>query len=197
MKKRLFSLALALALCMGLAVSASAAEGGSQNLSDSYEVFDQTVPGDWSMAAMIPRNYGLKDKAGNIVIPAKYTEMFLFQNLIFVGMGNHSMVGPANVKWGVIDIAQTVIVPLEYDSIRPLGPVTYDRNTHVYDPDGFIGCYSIRKNDLVGVASENFSVMIKPAYRYIEYDKLGYFKFSNTDKPYDYRLLGKQAASMG
>lgn len=187
MKKRLFSLALALALCMGLAVPVLAAEGGSQNLSDSYEVFDQTAPGDWSMAAMIPRNYGLKDKAGNIVIPAKYTEMFLFKNLIFVGMGDHSMVGPANVKWGVIDIKQNAIVPLEYDSIGPLG-ATYNRDTHVYDPNGFIGRYSIRKNGLVGVASEDFSVLIKPAYRYIEYDKLGYFKFSNTDKPYDDNL---------
>lgn len=204
MKKRLFSLALALAICLGLSVPASAVVSGVQNLSDSYEVFYQNVPGDWSMAAMIPRNYGLKDKAGNVVIPAKYTEMSLFKNLIFVGLGNNTgMTGPTNVKWGVINIAQTVILPLEYEKIRPMGRgVTYDYNTHVYDSDGFIGYYEIQKNGLVGVASENFSVIVKPSYRYIQYEEPGYFKFSNTDKPYDdnltalYDTTGRQILPM-
>lgn len=201
MKNRLLSLALALALCLGLVPSVSAAAGGSQNLSDSYEVFKQEFSGDSSMVGLLQYDYGLKDKAGNIVIPAKYTDMFLFKNMIFVGLGEHSAVGPVNVKWGAIDIKQNVIVPLEYDSIGPLG-VTYNRDTHVYDSNGFIGRYSIRKNGLVGVAAEDFSVLIKPAYRYFQFEKPGYFRFTNTDKPYDdnlttlYDIAGRQMLPM-
>lgn len=129
------------------------------------------------MAAMIPRNYGLKDKAGNIIIPAKYTEMSLLKNLILVGLGNNTgMTGPTNVKWGIIDIAQNIIVPLEYEKIRPMGKgVTYDYNTHVYEPDGFIGYYEIQKNGLVGVATEK-AVIIEPTYRYVQYEEPNYFK---------------------
>ncbi len=39
MKKKIFSLALALVMCMGLSVSVSATVARTQGLSDSYEIF--------------------------------------------------------------------------------------------------------------------------------------------------------------
>lgn len=93
MKKRLLSLAL----CLGLVAPAFASASGTGYLSDSYEVFHQVAAGDWSMSLVAPHDYGLKDKADNVVIPAKYSGMYLFRNLIFAAVG-----GDADSRAGAI-----------------------------------------------------------------------------------------------
>ena len=83
MKKRLLSLVLALALCLGLTAPASAA-----NTDDPITVWNQecasktglTMFGEKDPTATRPwysTVYGLKDSAGNVVLPAKYSSLTL------------------------------------------------------------------------------------------------------------------------
>ena len=77
MKKKLFSLVLALALCLGLTLPVSAvdsdpvAEWNSTNAVKTgltmFSEKDPTAQRPWYETV-----YGLKDSAGNIVVPAKY-----------------------------------------------------------------------------------------------------------------------------
>lgn len=84
MKKKLFSLALALALCWGLAVPVFAS-----NLKESYETFHIMVPyytvkkGTTDFAGVAYSSYwGLKDKSGNTVIEPVYADLTLVDNAL-------------------------------------------------------------------------------------------------------------------
>ena len=85
MKKKLFSLVLALALCLGLTLPVSAvdsdpvAEWNSTNAVKTgltmFSEKDPTAQRPWYETV-----YGLKDSAGNIVVPAKYFSLTLLGN---------------------------------------------------------------------------------------------------------------------
>lgn len=185
MKNRLLSLALALALCMGLVPPVSAAVGRTQNLSDSYEVFYQDAPGNWYWEAAIPRVYGLKDKAGNVVIPAKYTGMYLFQDKIIAATGAYETgsIGPnvEHPKYGIIDINQNVLLPFQYERIVPMSDTgRLSCTSYVYESEGFSGQYFIQQKGLLGVMAGNYSVIIQPAYYHLELIASKYYKISNT-----------------
>lgn len=187
MKNRLLPLALALALCMGLAVPALAAAGGAQNLSDSYEIFKVSEMNKQTWIETV--HYGLKDKAGNVVLPAKYSGMYLFGNtIIAAGLGvNHGGVTSYDElppQYGVIDLQGNILQPFYYEDIVPIDEkgqrLRYDYSTNVYETDGFSGRYFVKKNGLLGVVREDFSVILPPDFYHLEYMDPGYFKCSKT-----------------
>ena len=86
MKKRLFSLVLTLALCLGLTVPVSA------SLADDYTIvtkpqLDYPIPGEPNGPLA-----GLTDKAGNVIIPMKYSSLSFLKNSNVLVAGNK--VGP-------------------------------------------------------------------------------------------------------
>ena len=187
MKNRLLPLVLALALCMGLAVPALAAAGGAQNLSDSYEIFEVSEMNKQTWIETV--HYGLKDKAGNVVLPAKYSGMYLFGNtIIAAGLGvNHGSVisyDELPPQYGVIDLQGNILQPFYYEDIVPIDEkgqrLRYDYSTNVYETDGFSGRYLVKKNGLLGVVREDFSAILPPDFYHLEYMDPGYFKCSKT-----------------
>ena len=73
---------IGLVICLILgAITCGFASANSSNLSDEYDVFvvtkNVTLPGDSYPTATF--YFGLKDKSGNIVIPATYSGMKLYK----------------------------------------------------------------------------------------------------------------------
>ncbi len=125
--------------------------------------------------------YGLKDDAGNWVVPANYIEIKGgYHNKYTVKQGE---------KWGLINDQGKFIIPLMYDEIRgadysylngyivllnkkygllnkngkPILKTVYQK----IDPlENF---FRVTENSLLGIADTN-GIFIKPAYNYIELD---------------------------
>ena len=118
MKKRLFSLVLTLALCLGLTVPVSA------KLSDNYEIFSvicddyviSTTEG--SGGSVLSAHDGLRDKAGNIVLPAEYIDLQFIDGADALIARKH-MEGRRYAD-GIIDVHGNTLVPFQYINIDPL-----------------------------------------------------------------------------
>ena len=116
MKKKLFSLALALALCLGLTVPAFAAElkvvevpvptveeyaGKDYSTMEFHEGLVRVYVHDGSSSKV-----GFVDKTGKVVIPAKYDQAWDFSN----GFARVCK----NDKWGFIDQTGKEIIAIQY-----------------------------------------------------------------------------------
>ena len=173
MKKRLLSLALALALCLGLAVSVSA-----EGLEDNYEIFS-VVDSEYTLRAhntyeggtIHASHSGVKDKAGNVVIPADYISLKFINHPTALVARKH--VG--NYGWyadGIIDINQNVLVPFQYDSIRIASGARNSEYLEIADLNTY----------LRGILSPDFSVIVPMKYYEVEVlsSEDGYFKVTDT-----------------
>ena len=119
MKKKLFSLALALALCLGLTVPAFAAElkiievpvptveeyeGKNYSTMEFHEGLSKLYVSEGSSTTA-----GFIDKTGKVVIPAKYSNAGDFsEGFAFVAK---------NGKLGFIDKTGKEVIPCEYDEV--------------------------------------------------------------------------------
>lgn len=186
-KKRLLSILLALVMCLGLLPVPAASAIASGDLSQSYEVFRDAEEIKVMVEGQTLRDYiyrfGLKDKAGNVVIPAKYAGMYLYKGLIIAA---YSMTAPEDVKkhkYGIIDIDQNVLVPFEYDDIYPLGINGYypSSGNYVYEnSDNASGYLVTEKGGLSGIMTESLQTVIPPKYYELGYLGNGYFNVSDT-----------------
>lgn len=131
----------------------------------------------------------MKDKAGNVVLPAKYSGMYLFGNTIIaagLGVNNGSVTSYDELppQYGIIDLQGNVLQPFCYESIVPIDGkgqrLKHDYATNIYETDGFSGYYLVKKNGLLGVVRENFSVVLKPDFYHLEYIAPNYFRCSKT-----------------
>lgn len=136
MKKKLFSLALALALCVGLTVPVSA------SLKDDYEIFTEICP-DYVIntnggpgGSVLSAHDGLRDKAGNIVLPAEYIDLQFID-------GADALIARKHLEGrryadGIIDIHGNTLVPFQYSYIEPLRNghkgylIAEDSNTYLW-----------------------------------------------------------------
>ncbi len=162
-------------------------------------------------------NWGIIDAAGEIIIPNDYTYIDFLRNPKYfkVGLGEieifefedeneYNRTAIKNIKWGIVDINNQVIVPIEYDWIDEVEStvwVVYKGGT-VYYNDDYQEDYWTIKNGKLGVY--NFNKLITP----IEYDviKKNWFRikeyifvqngkeyFDDNSKDYDvYTLEGNQ-----
>lgn len=165
MKKRLFSLILVLALCMGLTISASA------SLENDYIIvtlpeLDYPEPGkpNGPLAS-------LTDKSGKVIIPMKYSTLSFIEGTDALLAGNKT--GPNTYKYGIIDINQTVLVPLQYTLIQKMRSGKNSKYLVIEDANTF----------LHGVLGPDFSVIVPT--KYYEVDLLseedGYFLVASPD----------------
>lgn len=119
MKKRLFSLVLALTLCMGLMIPASAEETVSVVWLDDDLVPSGSLGFDDGMMG-VRRNegayqYGFVDQTGKLVIPLQYSEVKDFtEGLAPVSRPRESGVGWD--LWGYIDKTGKEVIPCIYES---------------------------------------------------------------------------------
>ena len=117
MKKRLFSLVLALALCLGLTVPASAEETASVVWLDEDLVPSGSLGFDDGMMG-VRRNkgayqYGFVDQTGKLVIPLQYSEVMRFtEGLAPVSRARDS--GRGWDLWGYIDKNGKEVIPCIY-----------------------------------------------------------------------------------
>lgn len=190
--KSVLSLVLALVICLGLLPAPAASASASGDLSQNYEVFEEKKLVDMKgIGGVIFKQdvyyYGLKDKAGNVVIPAKYAGMKLFKGMI-IAAGEGTNYGSWYVddktlpKYGVIDINENIIVPFQYETIKPLASDHFGVGSpnHVYPADKSNGYLKIVKNGLSGVMTEDFQVIIPPSYYELYYSGSDYFTVSDT-----------------
>lgn len=136
MKKRLFSLVLALCLCMGLIVPVSA------KLADNYEIFsvicDEYVinaDGNNQGGSVLTAHYGLRDKAGNVLLPAEYISLQFIDGADALIARKH-MEGRRYAD-GIIDVHGNTLVPFQYTYIDPLSGhkgylIVEDPNTYLW-----------------------------------------------------------------
>lgn len=208
MKKRLFSFALTLTmlagLCAGMTVTVSADTWTIPNWEQKGEpetglkIFteEKMNPGLWSVTGegALDKFYGLKDAAGNIVLPADYLA------LQYLGP-NRLLVGKTEPAYGVITLNGTVIYPFTASYVRavevpgsdnPLlivgeGSDNYDSSpvdTGLYDWNGQAiipkGTYKIIRNmegknfllwdkntNLRGVYEYGTGIVIPCQYKYV------------------------------
>jgi hypothetical protein len=111
-------------------------------------------------------NWGIIDAAGEIIIPNDYTYIDFLRNPNYfkVGLGEieifefedeneYNRTAIKNVKWGIVDINNQVIVPIEYDWIDEVEStvwVVYKGGT-VYYNDDYQEDYWTIKNGKLGV----------------------------------------------
>lgn len=191
-KKRLLSILLALVMCLGLLPVPAASASASGDLSQNYEVFSEEEEVKVTMGGTTLRDYivryGLKDRSGNVVIPAKYAGMYLYKGLIIAaGKGTcYKIVAPDGVQepqYGIIDINQNVLVPFEYDTIYPLGISGYypSSGNYVYEnSDNASGYLVTKKGGLSGIMTDSLQTVIQPKYFALGYLGNGYFNVSDT-----------------
>ena len=170
MKKRLFSLVLALALCLGLTVSVSA------KLSDNYEIFsvicDEYVinttegPG----GSVLSAHDGLRDKAGNIILPAEYIDLHFID-------GADALIARKHLEGrryadGIIDIHGNTLVPFQYTHIDPLSG--HKGYLTVEDPSTY----------LRGLLGPDFSLVVPTKYYTVDVlsEEDGYYAVADPGK---------------
>ena len=118
MKKRLFSLALALILCMGLTVPVSAEKAVSvvwldENLKPSGNV--GIYEGMMGVSKKGAHQCGFVDQTGNIVIPLQYFEVGSFSDgLAAVSAKDEDGFS----KWGFIDKTGKMVIPARYEVVN-------------------------------------------------------------------------------
>ena len=181
---------IGLVICLILgAITCGFASANSSNLSDEYDVFvvtkNVTLPGDSYPTATF--YFGLKDKSGNIVIPATYSGMKLYKDHIIAagkGVNYGGLTGPGLKlpQYGLINLKQNVITPFQYDDIEPLAKEKQlvRCENYVYDPIYSTGYLKTSKNSLYGIMTESGTIILNPCYYEIESLSQGYFKVSNT-----------------
>ncbi len=164
MKKRLFSLVLTLALCLGLTVPVSA------SLADDYTIvtkpqLDYPIPGEPNGPLA-----GLTDKAGNVIIPMKYSSLSFLKNSNVLVAGNK--VGPNAYDYGIIDINQNILVPFQYSMIRPMW---WEEDSGYLDIED-------SKTFLRGIMGPDFSIVVPAKYFYVRLLSKddGYFAVTDT-----------------
>ena len=166
MKKKLFSLALALALCWGLTVPVFAS-----NLKESYETFHIMVPyytvkkGTTDFAGVVYSSYwGLKDKSGNTVIEPVYANLTLSDNALIAT----KKVGSYYAD-GIIDIYENVLLQFQYSRIRQI------RGTEYFEVDD-------SKTFLRGIVNSEYTMVVPPQYSKVGIlsEQDGYFCVSDT-----------------
>lgn len=171
MKKRLFSLVLALALCLGLTVPVSA------KLADNYEIFtiigDEYVinaDGNSQGGSVLAGHDGLRDKTGNIVIPAEYIDLQFIDGADALIARKH-MEGRRYAD-GIIDINQNILVPFQYSMIRPMWWETKSGYLDIEDSKTF----------LRGIMGPDFSIVVPTQYFYVKLlsKEDGYFAVTDT-----------------
>jgi len=182
-KRRLLSILLALVMCLGLAVPAFA--GSSGDLSENYEVFEEEDQVDCGNYFDFIDRYGLKDKSGNVVIPATYAGMALYKGMIIAageGIAHRNFVDKDIPQYGVIDLNQNVIIPYQYELIEPVSSDSFrtKAENHVYPADQSKGYLRIVKNGLSGVMTDDLQIIIPSSYCELQYTEPGYFKVSDT-----------------
>ena len=164
MKKQLFPLVLALALCLGLTVPVSA------SLADDYTIvtkpqLDYPIPGEPNGPLA-----GLTDKAGNVIIPMKYSSLSFLKNSNVLVAGNK--VGPNAYDYGIIDINQNILVPFQYSMIRPMW---WEEDSGYLDIED-------SKTFLRGIMGPDFSIVVPAKYFYVRLLSKddGYFAVTDT-----------------
>lgn len=142
-------------------------------------------------------NWGIINAAGEIIIPNEYAYVDFLRNPNYfkVGLGDieifefedeYNRTAIKNIKWGIVDINNQVIVPIEYDWIDEVEAtvwVVYKGGT-VYYNDDYQEDYWTIKNGKLGVY--NYKKLITP----IEYDviKKNWFRI----KEYIFVQKGKE-----
>lgn len=171
MKKKLFSIVLALALCVGLTVPVSA------KLADDYEIFsiigDEYVinaDGNSQGGSVQTAHDGLRDKAGNTVIPAEYIDLKFIDGADALIARKH-MEGRRYAD-GIIDINQDILVPFQYSMIRPMWWETDSGYLDIEDSKTF----------LRGIMGPDFSIVVPTQYFYVKLlsKEDGYFAVTDT-----------------
>lgn len=166
MKKKLFSLALALALCLGLSVPVSAA-----SLKESYEIFHIMVP-DYIVkrgtsnfpGGVYSCYYGLKDKSGNTVIEPTYANLTLLDSALIATKKVGSYYSD-----GIIDIDENILLPFQYSRIRQI------QGTEYFEVDD-------SKTFLRGIVNPEYVVVAPLKYSVVGIlsEEDGYFRVSDT-----------------
>ena len=165
-------------------------------------------------------NWGIINAAGEIIIPNDYAYIDFLRNPNYfkVGLGEieifdfedeneYNRTAIKNIKWGIVDINNQVIVPIEYDWIDEVESMVWVvyKGGSVYYNDDYQEDYWTIKNGKLGVY--NFNKLITP----IEYDviKKNWFRikeyifvqngkeyFDDNSNDYDvYTLNGNQIKS--
>lgn len=170
MKKRLFSLVLTLALCLGLTVPVSA------KLSDNYEIFSvicddyviSTTEG--SGGSVLSAHDGLRDKAGNIVLPAEYIDLQFIDGADALIARKH-MEGRRYAD-GIIDVHGNTLVPFQYINIDPLSG--HKGYLTVEDPSTY----------LRGLLGPDFSLVVPTKYYTVDVlsEEDGYYAVADPGK---------------
>lgn len=164
MKKKLFSLTLALALCVGLTVPVSA------SLADDYIIvtkpeLDYPIPGEPNGPLA-----SLTDKAGNVIIPMKYSSLSFLENCDVLVAGTE--VAPHTYDYGIIDINQNILVPFQYSMIRSMWREKDSGYLDIEDSKTF----------LRGIMGPDFSIVVPVQYFYVKLlsKEDGYFTVTDT-----------------
>lgn len=172
MKKKLFSLVLALALCLGLTLPVSAvdsdpvAEWNSTNAVKTgltmFSKKDPTAQRPWYETV-----YGLKDSAGNIVVPAKYARFELLGNdrIVVCRQWVEEDFFDA-VGYGIVDLQGNFLLPCTSDHGIIDAPNDGNRTIRV----NFKDSYSNRmgKNS-IALYDWNLNQLLPPEYSSIGY----------------------------
>lgn len=163
---------LALALYLGLTVPGLAAD-----LEDNYEIFtvigqEYTIrgPNGWG-GSVLAGHDGVKDKAGNVVIPADYID------LSFLGHSNalvaRKHIGTSGYAYGIIDINQNVLVPFQYTLIQRMWTGKGSKYLTIEDSNTFRH----------GVLGPDFSIIVPMEYGSVDLlsEEDSYFLVSSPD----------------
>lgn len=170
MKKRLFSFVMTLALCLGLTVPVSA------KLSDNYEIFS-VICDDYVINAnggardsVLSSHSGLRDKAGNIVLPAEYLDLQFID-------GADALIARKHLEGrryadGIIDIHGITLVPFQYTHIDPLSG--HKGYLIVEDPSTY----------LWGLLGPDFSLVVPTKYYTVDVlsEEDGYYAVADPGK---------------
>ena len=174
MKKRLFSLVLALALCMGLMVPASAA-----GLEDFYETFindykeiylERSTPSGGKVGEYFGGYTGLKDKIGNVVIKPEYLRLSMTGDVLIATKQSGNW-----YTTGIIDVNGNVLVPFQYYKISSIFWMYQTDHTGYWEVTDSNTC-------LTGILGPNYSMIVPTMYsdvKILSRDD-GYFLVSNT-----------------
>ena len=213
MKKRLFSLVLALALCMGLVTPTLAfvefedsfdfgawtwspfsyypldgTKSGSNREKFEQEtgltIFSESVP-DAIFGAYI--YYGLKDSKGNIVFPAEFSEFTYLGNDRIVAQNTRNGLGSNHSGFGIYTLSGGVVYPPKALTIQY---VDKDKQNFMIELSTGISTSSWEESAYLGsvhgIYDRNGKELLTPKYTRIDYmEKDGYYRLQQGHKDSD------------